>query len=343
MKASKILFLLAGQDLPSSKQRVLAHLERLKGKVSWQWDIVYLPNSPFRRMLLLATARHYQGIFVQKKILHGWEIALLRRLNERLIFDFDDAIMYPQYDPARPATGSSDRKGTSRYRNFSRLVRNSRAVIAGNPFLQKEAQKFNQQVYLLPTPIDTDSYRPVHPSREQGDRIIVGWYGSPGNIGYLLLLADVWREISERYPRVWLKIISQRFPPMPAVRTLTTYWREEEEMAELGSFDIGVMPLGDDPWSQGKCGYKLLKYMALGIPTISTATEATRYLIRDGREGYLVEEPGEWLERLARLIEDQGLRREMGGAARRRVEQSFSYHILNPKFQEIVESVYLSP
>jgi glycosyltransferase involved in cell wall biosynthesis len=139
---------------------------------------------------------------------------------------------------------------------------------------------------------------------------------------------------------VVLKVISQKFPELPGVRVLHQYWREEEEVEQIGTFDLGLMPLGDDLWSRGKCGLKLLKYMALGIPVVATATEANRDIVTDGIEGFLVLQPGEWLEKLGLLIETPGLRDQMGRAGREKAETSFSYQAINPLFRTILEKVY---
>lgn len=212
-------------------------------------------------------------------------------------------------------------------------------VIAGNSFLQQEALRFNKDTYLLPTPVDTVKFNYRHPNA-LGRQIIIGWYGSPGNLPYLQKLEKVLEEIAQKYPQVVLKIISQKFLELPGIRVIHTYWREEEEVEEIGSFDIGLMPLGNDLWSRGKCGLKLLKYMALGIPVVATATEANRDIVADGIGGFLVSQPMEWLEKLSVLIENPILREQMGRAARKRAETSFSYQALNPLFHTLLEKAY---
>jgi glycosyltransferase involved in cell wall biosynthesis len=339
--STRILFLLAGRDLPSTKLRVLEHLKRLESKTQWQWDLAYLPKSPLSRLGLIKRVQNYQGVFIQKKLLHSWEIVLLKALNPKLIFDFDDAIMYPTLDPSLDNKKSSFLKARNRYKNFYHMISRCQTVIAGNPFLQQEAKKFNNRVYLLPTPIDTERYHNKLYRRKLTENIFIGWYGSPGNLIYLGLLANVLKEISIYYPQVVLKIISQRSLELPGVKVMHTYWQEEKEVEEIGSFDIGLMPLGKDLWSRGKCGLKLLKYMALGIPVLATATEATRTMVTDGIEGFLLSEPQEWLEKLRILIENPRLREEMGRAARKKAELAFSYQVLSPSFQAILESVYL--
>lgn len=336
----KILFLLAGKDLPSTKLRVLEHLERL-GPSHWEWDLAYLPKSSLSRLWLLKRASAYQGIFIQKKLLHSWEIILLRALNPRIIFDFDDAIMYPALDPSPNRKRLMALKARNSYKNFTRMMKYCQVIIAGNSFLQREARGFNKKVYLLPTPVDTVRYN-YRQAKALRDQIIIGWYGSPGNLFYLQTLEKVLEKITQKYPQVTLKIISQKFPELPGVRVIHKYWREEEEVEEIGSFDLGIMPLGKDLWSRGKCGLKLLKYMALSIPVVATVTEATRDIVADGIEGFLAEHPVEWLERLSVLIENPGLREQIGRAARKKIETSFSYQVLTPMFNTILEKVYLT-
>lgn len=334
----KILFLLAGKDLPSTKLRVLEHIGR-SGPGHWEWDLAYLPKSSLSRLWLLTRASAYQGIFIQKKLLHSWEIILLRALNPRIVFDFDDAVMYPALDPSLNGKRLLVLKARNSYKNFSRMIKYCQAIIAGNCFLQQEALKYNKNVYLLPTPVDTVRYSKPH-TKASRDQIFIGWYGSPGNLPYLQTLEKVFQEITKKYPQVTLKIISQRFPELPGVRVMHKYWREEEEVEEIGSFDLGIMPLGKDLWSRGKCGLKLLKYMALSLPVVATDTEATRDIVADGIEGFLVEHPEEWLERLSVLIENPGLREQMGRAAQKKIETSFSYQVLTPMFNTILGKAY---
>lgn len=330
----RILFLLPGENVPSSQRRVLDHLARLKGE-RLSWDVHALPRSLKERLPLLRRAGRFDLVFLQKKVLHAGEFLLLRATNPRLIFDFDDAIMYPAADPSRRRR-ISRWQARARFKNFARLTRGCRTVIAGNPFLRAEALRFNPRVHLLPTPIDTERFAFRLP-KAQGRNTVVGWYGSPGNLPYLEGLRGVFRSLLQRYPEALLKVISQASVDWPGMNVAWKPWREEEEVEDLGSFDVGVMPLGDDLWSRGKCGNKLLIYMARGMAVVGTDTEANRAVIDEGRNGFLVRSAEQWLERLSLLIEDDQLRAEMGKAGREKVEQSYSYRVLSPRFQEILE------
>lgn len=330
----RILFLLPGENVPSSQRRVLDHLARLeRGRLSW--EVHGLPRSFRERLPLLRAASRFDMVFLQKKVLHAGEFLLLRAANRRLVFDFDDAIMYPAADPSRRRRISSWR-ARARFRNFARVIRGCRAVIAGNPFLQAEALRFTPRVHLLPTPIDTERFAFRDP-RRGGRDVVIGWYGSPGNLPYLRGLRGVFRSLFQRYPEASLKVISQAPVDWPGLEVAWKPWNEEEEVEELGSFDVGIMPLGNDLWSRGKCGNKLLIYMARGMAVVGTDTEANRVVIDEGKNGFLVRSAEQWLERLSLLIEDDPLRAEMGRAGREKVEQGYSYRVLSPRFQRILE------
>lgn len=330
----RVLFLIPGENVPSSQRRVLDHLARLEGG-KLNWEVHALPRTLRERIPLLRAAGQFDLVFLQKKVLHAGEFLLLRAANRRLVFDFDDAIMYPAADPSRRRRISRWR-ARARFKNFARLTRGCRTVIAGNPFLQAEALRFTPRVHLLPTPIDTERFV-FRPPRMGGRSTVVGWYGSPGNLPYLEGLRGVFRSLLQRYPEASLKVISQAPLDWPELDVAWKPWRKEEEVEDLGSFDVGIMPLGSDLWSRGKCGNKLLIYMARGMAVVGTDTEANRDVIDEGRNGFLVRSADQWLERLSLLIEDHQLRAEMGRAGREKVEQAYSYRVLSPRFQRILE------
>lgn len=333
----RVLFLLQGERTPSSRLRVLDHVERLKGK-GLAAEVRVLPKPPWERWRTLREAGRFDLAFVQKKVLRAWELAVLRAANPRFVFDFDDAIMYPATDPSRRGKRASAALERRRYQDFRRMIQGCRAVIAGNEFLRARAIRYNPRVYLIPTPIDTDRFSYIGPKND-GEEVVIGWYGSPGNLPYLDGLRKVLGNLTARYPGTSVKVVSQAFPNWPEVPLLRKFWKEEEEVEDIGTFDVGIMPLGEDLWSRGKCGNKLLLCLARGIPAVATDTEANRAIIENGVNGFLAGSSQQWTDRLSQLIEDALLRRQMGRAGRKKMEEVYSYHVLSPRFKQVLEEV----
>jgi glycosyltransferase involved in cell wall biosynthesis len=170
--------------------------------------------------------------------------------------------------------------------------------------------------------VDVDRYRPrgrnsQHPS-------VIGWMGSPSTAAYVAERALVWERVTTERDCM-LRLVGAGAIDLGGVRHECVSWREEREIADLQGFDIGIMPLRDDPWSRGKCGFKLIQYMACGLPVVASPVGVNRRIVEDGTTGFLCECDDEWVERVERLADTPTLRAQMGGAARAAVERNWSF------------------
>lgn len=247
-------------------------------------------------------------------------------LNKNIILEFDDAI-YLTHPKKMP-----------------KLIKMCKAIIVGNDFLKDYAIKNNQNVVVVPTMIDISRYsiNPPHTiPLPQGEReiksplltgggmgeegkIIICWIGLAYNIDYLKQLADVFRRLSDK---IFLKIISNKCIEIEGVNVIFKKWSIETEVEEIQSSHIGIMPLKDNEWSRGKCGLKLLQYMAAGIPAVASPVGVNKEIIQDGKNGFLTSTEDEWYEKLSRLCEDSELRRKIGLEGRKTVEERYSIDI----------------
>lgn len=245
-----------------------------------------------------------------------------RILKKKIIYDFDDAIWL------------TDKKNepwlerTLRSRNkVSSICAWSHTISCGNEYLRKYALKFNPNAVLNPTTVDTENVHnvAVHSGAGRPDgRVLVAWTGSHSTLKYLYLLQNVLRQIQQKFTNVDLLVIADKPPEMDLARLSFQPWSSETEITDLSRADIGIMPLPDDEWSKGKCGFKALQYLALGIPAVASNVGVNSEIIQDGRNGRLCSTDEDWLRALEDLITRPELRIELGNAGRRTVVERYS-------------------
>jgi glycosyltransferase involved in cell wall biosynthesis len=223
---------------------------------------------------------------------------------------------------------ASRRQHSRQRRRFDATVRRADLVIAGNSYLRQEALRSNGRVELLPTPLDLERYRQRPPSTGSG--VVLGWIGSRGTLRYLQHLAPVLEEVGRLFPGVRLKIVADVFLDLEAMPVEKKPWSADDEIADLHSFDIGLMPLADDAWTRGKCGFKLLQCMAVGLPVVCTPIGINAEIVTDGSEGFWATDHATWVRRLGELIADAELRLSMGQRARQKVASSYSLAVTAP-------------
>jgi glycosyltransferase involved in cell wall biosynthesis len=201
------------------------------------------------------------------------------------------------------------------------LIRNARAVITGNRTLAEFAGELNPNVHVVPTVLNTEAF---HPSpKEPREKLILGWTGLEYNFKYLKIVASVLRKLVEKYP-LEIVILSGSPPKDFDVPFRFLKWDREREVQQINEFDIGIMPLEIDEWCKGKCGFKLLQYMALEIPAVATPVGVNRQIIHHQKNGFLAEQMEEWETHLSSLVENADLRKRIGEAGRSTVLEHYS-------------------
>ena len=274
------------------------------------------------RLRQIARADRFDTTIVQRKLLPRWQIRMLRRHSRRIVFDFDDAVLYrDSYDPRGP-------ESWRRAARFAEVVRLSDAVLAGNDFLADCAVRAGaraDRVHVIPTCIDVDRYRPRE--RDEG-RTRTGlelvWIGSSSTLQGIERQRPLWERLAREVPGVRLRLISDRFPDLGLLPVVAVPWSEATEADELAAADVGISWIPDDLWSRGKCGLKVLQYQACGLPVLANPVGVHPEMIDDGLSGRLVDTPEDWVSALRVLDADPGLRRRMGEAARAAVETDYS-------------------
>ena len=299
------------------------------------------------RMLDLLRSPFYDAVLLQRPLFPGRPFPFLElaicALNRRVIFDFDDAIFADHHSSGRKALWKRLRL-LEDPRNVERIVRRSAHVIAGNEYLADFARRHNANVSVIPTPIDTAHYVPRQPRKETDQRLVVGWIGTSGNLGYVEELAPVFRALQQRYS-FELQIVCNpvdRPLQLDGVQYHWTDWSLPRERELLSEFDIGIMPLPDRPWERGKCGFKLLQYMACGIPAVASPVGVNAQIISNGHNGFLAPDPADWERLIATLICDQDLRTRLARNGRTTVERNYALDTVYPKLAHVLHSVAAS-
>jgi glycosyltransferase involved in cell wall biosynthesis len=220
---------------------------------------------------------------------------------------------------------------------IDQVMKNSEIVIAGNAYLASRAIKAGaKRVEILPTVIDLNKYDILSPI--ENNTITIGWIGSPTTTRYLQNLASVFQEISASNDIRLVAIGADDFQ-IDGMEVVIKQWSEESEVLELQKIDIGVMPLDDTLWSRGKCGFKLIQYMACGKPVIASPIGVNVDIVEHGINGFLASDLEEWKHYLQLLINNKELRNQMGKEGRLKIEKEFSLQVTGPRLVEILTSI----
>lgn len=286
-----------------------------------------------RRLRALRAARHADVVILQRKLLPLWQLRLLRKWSRRLIYDVDDAVFQRDSYCTRPP------ESWQRLATYWATTHTADAVIAGNDFLRQRTAEYidPSRVHLVPTCVDPARYSLATHTREHSIRL--AWIGQRSTLPSLSLAGPRLASASRVVPGMELHVVADAFPDLPEVTVVPHYWSEDSECRLLAEADIGISWLPDDGWSRGKCGLKVLQYMAAGLPVLANPVACHYDMVRDGESGFLVRTPAEWAAAVRRLADDPPLRRALGLAGRRRVEQHYSVDQWGPQFASIVANL----
>ncbi len=287
------------------------------------------------RLRDILTFYRYDIIFIHREIypIFGplFE-TIIHIFNKPFIFDFDDSIYLSSRSKQNKFIEFFKKPG-----KIPKIIKMSSFVIAGNNFLADYASRFNRNVAVIPTAIDTAKYypEPKNPEKE----IVVGWIGSVTTVDFIKPLTKLFDKLSVRYRNIVFKVIGGDPVIDRRFSIVTKAWLQDEELADLRSFDIGLMPMPDNEWTQGKCGFKAILYMSMGIPCVCSPVGVNKEIIKDGVNGFLANTEEEWLNKLSLLIESRELRTKIGLEGRKTVEEKYSLKVNAPKLLEVIRKV----
>lgn len=283
-----------------------------------------------RRQKDIAKAKEYDIIFIQREAFMTGTTFFERKLKEtgkKIIFDFDDAVWLPNV-----SEGNKKFEWLKNPSKTSQLISLFDLVIAGNNYLGDYARKFNKNVWMIPTTIDTE-YHKRNSIIKKDEQICIGWTGSHTTIRHFEYAIPALQLLKEKFGnKIYFKVIGDNTYENKEIGIKGISWKLENEIADLSEIDIGIMPLPDTDWARGKCGLKALQYMALEIPCVMSPVGVNSEIVADGINGFLAKDSKEWIEKISLLIENPALRIKIGTEARRTVEDNYSVNSQKEKY-----------
>ena len=296
------------------------------------WDILYLPGrflkkafgilgGLFKRFLLLFKLKQYDYIFIHREATpigpSFFEFFASRWLKKKIIYDFDDAIWIPNYSEAN--SFFSFLKG---YGNVHKICSYAYKISCGNEYLCDYAKQFNTNVVYNPTTIDTNNYH-NRVKDQNGEDFVIGWTGSHSTIRYIGEIVPVIAKLEKKYTFTF-RVISDFKPEFELESLEYVKWKKESEINDLLGFNIGIMPLVNDKWANGKCGFKALQYMSLGIPALVSPVGVNSRIVDHGLNGFICDTPEEWETAIETLLKNRESLGEMSKQTRKKIIDHYS-------------------
>ncbi len=289
------------------------HIQKIYGILAGFW----------RRFWVLFRLAQYDVVFIHREAsplgppIFEWLIAKVWR--KKIIFDFDDAIWLPNTTKQNAWVGWLKAHGKT-----ARICRWAWKVSAGNAYLCAYARQFNSHVILNPTTIETENmHNRLRPHDNAQEKLVIGWTGTHSTLKYLDELLPILQRLEKLYDFEFL-VIADKAPSFELKSLNFLQWQKESEIADLLKIHVGVMPLLADKWAAGKCGFKALQYMALGIPALVSPVGVNMDIVDHNLNGYLCDTPQDWENAFIRLLENPQLRAQMGRQARLKIENNYS-------------------
>ncbi|NLX98886.1 MAG: glycosyltransferase family 4 protein [Rhodopirellula sp.] len=329
----KVLALVGGPDHVCYRYRIEAFAWAL-AEEDLLLEAAPISRKTWKRVGQLRRARHFDVVLLQRKLLPFWQLRLLRRAARCLIYDVDDAVYQ------RDSTSRKPPASWQRMIHYWATVYSADAVITGNEFLRRRTMAYvePQRLFTIPTCVEPRRY-PLASHRRTGAASRLVWIGQRSTLPSLDQCRRHLQAAGEVLPGLELRVICDAWPEMTEIRIVPRRWSSPAETAELAEGDIGINWLPDDAWSRGKCGLKVLQYMACGLPVVANPVGMNREMVLDGQNGFLASTPEQWADAIARLAADPQLRRRMGACGRQLVEQRFSVDRWGAQFAKVVRGV----
>jgi len=351
----KVLFFIVYPEINAgSRYRVYKYLHYLeKENIEYKvcppmsntlFKYLYQTKNPIKKILFyfitylvrikdLTKVKDYDIIFIHQGLCYfGPPVLeyLIAKLNNNIIYDIDDAHFAKPIFATGIAARFHDRD------RIAKLCKISKQVVVSVNYIKQYVQKYNPNVTVIPTSIDIQRYTLKNYKVKYEDSVIIGWTGTASGLIYLKDLEDVFQKLSQLY-NIKLKIISSKKIEFKEVNVINCKWSLKNEITDLQSIDIGVMPLPNTDFAKGKGGFKIIQYMGVGVPVVCSPVGVNAEIVQDGINGFLANTKEEWIEKLSLLIENESLREIIGRRGRETIKDKYTIEVNAPKFIQVIK------
>jgi len=296
-----------------------------------QHDVRAVMRGIYHRIQELRSMKGYDLAWVEKELFPWFPVAMEKVFRPPIpfILDYDDAVFH-KYDihPYWMIRKSLGKKIDS-------IMRAAAKVVVGNEYLAQRARDAGaRRVEILPSVVDLSKYPGVLKKEREGI-FTIGWIGSPSTAKHLMNAEPALKAVCCNGGGK-IELIGIRENPFSDLEAKIFEWEGDREVERIGNIDVGIMPLPDNPWERGKCGFKLIQYMACGKPVVASPVGMNREIVIHGLNGFLASTQEEWVDALERLRSSRTLRETMGANGRQLVEERFNLDITAPRLLEIL-------
>ncbi len=321
----KLLIVTNNSQRASFRQRIGIYLDTLQAN-DIDCEVAQLPSGTLARRKLFKKAADFEGVFLHKKKLNFIDAFWLHKYSRKIIYNFDDAIMYSDKNP--------EHYSRSHFIPFRRSVKLADMVITGSSYLAEHAQRFNPNVEVLPIGLKVSDYMPDCPAKVD-DKVDLVWIGSSSTLKYLAEIKPALEEIGSRFNNVILRIVCDDFFDLQNMPVEKRLWSKDTRGIDLATSDIGLAPLPDNRFTRGKCSFKVLEYSAAGLPVIASPIGTNREYVKNGTTGFLAKDNRQWVERITQLIENPHLRKRLGKEGRA-FAQKFDVGVIGKQLVKLI-------
>ena len=329
----KVLFLLKSLKTPSSRIRILDIMPELE-KLGIRCDYETFPRNIIKRYVLFRKCEKYDAVVFQKKLLNSIEFAILRKHSRFLVFDYDDAIYYKN---ASPSQEMKDYLSSTSERRFRRIIEKCDLVVAANRVLASKAGETtpDSKIRIIPSPVKIDEILSRSDTEIRGIPVI-GWIGMKGNLTFIEYISDALRELRKKQDFV-LKIISDNSIEIPGIKIEFVKWSLDAQNRKIRSFDIGIMPLSADPYSEGKAAYKLIQYLAAGVPSVCSPVGMNLDFCRNDEYAISAEKSEDFAEKILLLVKNCKIRAILSESGKKLVRERFDIGVVAKSYAEALK------
>ncbi len=285
------------------------------------------------RLRALAHCGRYDLLWIEKELfpaLPAWAERFVSAMRIPYVVDYDDATFH-YYDLHKNSMIRGLLGG-----KIDSVMRRAALVVAGNSYIADRARAAGaRRVEVLETVVDLDRYRV--PEEKRRGVFTIGWIGIPFTARYLFDIEEALAEVCAE-GRARVVLVGSGGMAFKGFSPEVREWSEATEAYDIGSFDVGIMPLPDEEWERGKCGYKLIQYMACGKPVVASPVGVNSEIVTDGQNGFLAKTCSDWVRWLGCLRDDETMRERLGRCGRRLVEERYCTRVAAPRLLELLVS-----